>query len=165
MYYIFLGYTILSNEVNAKIDYPRYHQKLGESHITSPFLLARPSPVLDSFSWMFLGHWLGLYTRLSSLISFVQRIQHWLCIRFNIFFIKNILAPKWRFPKNLGTPKSSILMRFSIVNHQFWGSPILGNPHFRTLSATMSRYKADVRRIYGGPTMVILITNDHYGWT
>ena len=30
--------------------------------------------------------------------------------------------------KNRGTPKSSILIEFSIINHPFWGTPILGNP-------------------------------------
>ena len=29
--------------------------------------------------------------------------------------------------KNNGTPKSSILMGFSIINHPFWGTPIFGN--------------------------------------
>ena len=28
-----------------------------------------------------------------------------------------------------GTPKSSIFMGFSIINHPFWDTPILGNPH------------------------------------
>ena len=27
--------------------------------------------------------------------------------------------------KNSGTPKSSILIGFSIINHPFWGTPIL----------------------------------------
>ena len=31
--------------------------------------------------------------------------------------------------KNSGTPKSSILIGFSIVNHPFWGTPIFGNTH------------------------------------
>ena len=31
--------------------------------------------------------------------------------------------------KNNGTPKSSILIGFSIINHPFWGTPILGNIH------------------------------------
>ena len=32
--------------------------------------------------------------------------------------------------KNSGTPKSFILMWFSIINHPFWGRfPIFGNPH------------------------------------
>ena len=31
--------------------------------------------------------------------------------------------------KNYGTPKSSILIRFSIMSHPFWGTPIFGNTH------------------------------------
>ena len=31
--------------------------------------------------------------------------------------------------KNSGTPKSSILIGFSIINHPFWGIPIFGNTH------------------------------------
>ena len=33
------------------------------------------------------------------------------------------------FPKNSGTPISSILIGFSIINHPFWGTPIFGNTH------------------------------------
>ena len=29
--------------------------------------------------------------------------------------------------ENSGTPKSSNLMGFSIINHPFWGTPIFGN--------------------------------------
>ena len=32
--------------------------------------------------------------------------------------------------ENSGTPKSSILIEFSIINHPFWGTPIFGNTHF-----------------------------------
>ena len=31
--------------------------------------------------------------------------------------------------ENSGTPKSSILIEFSIINHPFWGTPIFGNTH------------------------------------
>ena len=31
--------------------------------------------------------------------------------------------------KNRGTPKSSILIGFSLINHPFWGTPIFGNTH------------------------------------
>ena len=31
--------------------------------------------------------------------------------------------------ENNGTPKSSILIGFSIINHPFWGTPIFGNTH------------------------------------
>ena len=33
--------------------------------------------------------------------------------------------------RNSGTPKSSILIRFSIINHPFWGIPIFGNTHIQ----------------------------------
>ena len=32
--------------------------------------------------------------------------------------------------ENGGTPKSSILIGFSIINHPFWGTTIFGNIHF-----------------------------------
>ena len=36
----------------------------------------------------------------------------------------------WRdVSENSGTPKSSILIEFSIINHPFWGTPIFGNTH------------------------------------
>ena len=38
------------------------------------------------------------------------------------FFVRKLGASK-----NRGTPKSSILIRFSIINHPFWGTPIFGN--------------------------------------
>ena len=33
--------------------------------------------------------------------------------------------------KNSGTPKSSILIGFSTINHPFWGITILGNIHIQ----------------------------------
>ncbi len=36
--------------------------------------------------------------------------------------------------KNNGTPKSSILIGFSIINHPFWGTPIFGNTHILSTS-------------------------------
>ena len=35
--------------------------------------------------------------------------------------------------ENSGTPKSSILIGFSIINHPFWGTPIYGNTHMYTV--------------------------------
>jgi len=35
--------------------------------------------------------------------------------------------------ENSGTPKSSILIGFSIINHPFWGNPIFGNIHIYTI--------------------------------
>ena len=31
--------------------------------------------------------------------------------------------------KNNGSPKSTILIGVSIINHPFWGTPIFGNTH------------------------------------
>ena len=53
------------------------------------------------------------------------------------FFLRimSVLGGCWISPANMdvsensGTPKSSILIGFSIINHPFWGTPIFGNPH------------------------------------
>ena len=37
--------------------------------------------------------------------------------------------------KNRGTPKSSILIGFSIINHPFWGTPIFGNIHIQLIKS------------------------------
>ena len=39
--------------------------------------------------------------------------------------------------KNRGTPKSSIIIGFSIINHPFWGTSIFGNAHVYLYSATI----------------------------
>ena len=38
---------------------------------------------------------------------------------------------------NSRTPKSSILIRFSIINHPFWGTPIFGNTHIYIVDIEM----------------------------
>ena len=40
----------------------------------------------------------------------------------------------WMFPKIVVPPKSSILIRFSIINHPFWDTPIFGNIHMLKLN-------------------------------
>ena len=35
--------------------------------------------------------------------------------------------------ENRGTPKSSIRIGFSIINHPFWGTPVFGNIHIKML--------------------------------
>ena len=41
----------------------------------------------------------------------------------------NIFTNNMVVSKNRGTPKSSILIGFSIINHPFWGTTIFGNIH------------------------------------
>ena len=36
--------------------------------------------------------------------------------------------------ENNGTPKSSILIGFSIINHPFWGTPILETPIYHIMA-------------------------------
>ena len=43
--------------------------------------------------------------------------------------------------ENRGTPKSSILIGFSIINHPFWGTPIFGNPRIVSLFPIVSVFK------------------------
>ena len=40
----------------------------------------------------------------------------------------------WVLSLNGGTPKSSIWIECSIINHPFWGTPILGNTHILILT-------------------------------
>ena len=43
--------------------------------------------------------------------------------------MSSLVVVTWVFPKIGGTPKSSILIGFSIINHPFWDTPIFGNTH------------------------------------
>ena len=43
--------------------------------------------------------------------------------------LMNLYFPHMDVSKNRGTPKSSILIGFSIINHPFWDTPIFGNTH------------------------------------
>ena len=46
--------------------------------------------------------------------------------------------------KNRGTPKSSILVGFSIINHPFWGTVIFGNSHMTFPSSRAKKRAARV---------------------
>ena len=47
--------------------------------------------------------------------------------------------------ENSGTPKSSILIGFSIINHPFWGATILGNPiYYRLILTTTLQLRKDL---------------------
>ena len=53
--------------------------------------------------------------------------------------------------KHSGTPKSSILIGFSIINHPFWGTPIFGNTHIYSSICPKSKVSAQTRFTYLGP--------------
>ena len=46
--------------------------------------------------------------------------------------------------ENSGTPKSSILIGCSIINHPFWGISIFGNTHLR-VTRYLRRYAEEVQ--------------------
>ena len=46
--------------------------------------------------------------------------------------------------KNKGTPKSSILIRVSLINHPFWGTTIYGNTHIYTLILMLELDQLDI---------------------
>ena len=52
--------------------------------------------------------------------SSTNRTSHWK-------FTTNQYIPYMDVSENNATPKSSILIGFSIINHPFWGTPIFGN--------------------------------------
>ena len=62
----------------------------------------------------------------TGIVSHVLCLQPW-------WYQKMMVEPMmiWMFPKIVVPPKSSILVRFSIINHPFWGTPIFGNTHMR----------------------------------
>ena len=53
------------------------------------------------------------------------------------------------FPKNSGTPKSSILIGFSIINHPYWGTPIFGNTHIELTTHTLIGLKKTCMDVHG----------------
>ena len=65
--------------------------------------------------------------------------QHWHNMKFAHMDFQ--LAQKYMYmdvSENRGTPKSSILIGFSIINHSFWGTPIFGNTHINRLTELSS---------------------------
>ena len=49
--------------------------------------------------------------------------------------------------KNNGTPKSSILIGFSIINHPFWGTPIFGNLTCRVHSLSQQLRSSRIEKV------------------
>ena len=79
----------------------------------------------------FTGHESALHTCRGTLENFFPEPDGRFCWE----FFSNQLAP-WLFwvvymvvSNNKGTPKSSILRGFSLINHPFWGTIIFGSTH------------------------------------
>ena len=71
------------------------------------------------------------------------------CAGFNILFYRVYFRPILFFhmgvSKNNGTPKSSILIGFSLINHPFWGTTIFGNIHMFESNA-FERWKRNTQK-------------------
>ena len=113
---------------------------LGEAELSS-WTKSRRRGFLGLFGKtnIFITAW-GKWYKLTN-ISFSQKwvetnhqlvnLFFWRCSNSSIIF-SNPQLWMWMFPKNRGTPKSSILIGFSIKNHPFWGTTIFGNTHVHT---------------------------------
>ena len=58
--------------------------------------------------------------------------QHYMISRKNMW--RQLKINYMDVSENSGTPKSSNLIGYSIINHPFWGSPIFGNTHIGAVS-------------------------------
>ena len=58
-----------------------------------------------------------------------------------IFFNDKSVGKYMGVSENRGTPKSSILIGFSITNHPFWGTTIVGNPHISPMDLFLGYQK------------------------
>ena len=67
-------------------------------------------------------------TFLSAHTCYVMAIQVPFCSIYFATLLQFRSSKIWVFPK-IDTPKSSILIRFSIINHPFWGTPTFGTTH------------------------------------
>ena len=59
---------------------------------------------------------------------------------------------------NSGTPKSSILIGLSIINHPFWGTPIFGNTHIKSINPFLRSFPLD---IFGKSTVSSKLRAEH----
>ena len=56
--------------------------------------------------------------------------------------------------KNNGTPKSSMLIGFSIINHPFWGTTIIGNNRVYIYIDTLPKFNSSPLKSYRNPIVV-----------
>ena len=61
-------------------------------------------------------------------------------LRQGVWSLGNLVDTDMGVSGNSGTPKSSILIEFSIINHLFWGTPIFGNSHMYVCNCMYDTY-------------------------
>ena len=111
--------------------HPTFNDRNPESGYIKPDYLG---------GWPFLYHkelmevWTLSILRLGTLQWLENKFSPWMVVspiagKQNISFSILKRIPNMGVSKNRGTPKSSILIGFSIIHHPFWGTPIFGNTH------------------------------------
>ena len=84
------------------------------------------SSILGKGGWSAALMWKRYHARLGCQLPFKTN---------KILWGEHLLGIVWKYmavSENNGTPKSSILIGFSIINHPFWGITIFGNTHILT---------------------------------
>ena len=61
-------------------------------------------------------------------------LSYWVSATFQGLLLLNFGRVYMDVSENRGTPKSSILIGFAIINHPFWGTLIFGNTHILHLT-------------------------------
>ena len=82
---------------------------------------------------------------------------------FNCFFLLMRLF-YMDVSENSGTPKSSILIGFSIINHPFWRTPIFGNTHIFMFTLAM-QFCQNNRNVVDYYSMVLTLDSVWYAPT
>ena len=87
-------------------------------------------------------------------ISKMFQPAHLQCAAPNLFFLSTRLAA-WRWLK-WGTPKSSMLKGFSIINPSFCGISIYGNPHICAMIKSWIGYSIPILSLFWGWQSIII---------
>ena len=98
----------------------RLQDKFGTIISRGPFLFSCIDGRFDDFSWSVWGFYKTPGRTINNSVSETRVIfchQLWKCCQLHQVGVS----------KNNGTPKSSILIGCSIINHPFWGTPMFGN--------------------------------------
>ena len=102
--------------------------------------LFQTSTGLTSKPWVNTNQTLGVVQSIGKDAHFWKpKYSEWKFARQMCFFwhTRHTILTKWKrhmgVSKNSGTPKLSIVIGFSIINHPYWGTTILGNTHIQLL--------------------------------
>ena len=117
------------SQLGKEIRFPNY---LYMRYVSSSEGVITPSPEV-------LGVDTGIPTAATQVCTFLSSVPCYqeLCWQ-NVILLKKKKRMQWKIhmavSENRGTPKSSILIGVSIINHPFWGTTIFGNTHMKEVT-------------------------------